>query len=119
MDAEQTRARAKHLGVTLTVPKDRDVILASPRENVTDELAQGIRENKDALIRDVLMSDALAYLNQRWVKGADTSALHQAGENLNHYYHRSLDKYRVAVRTYVETGLAEIRRAKGNQRGAA
>ena len=119
MHAEQIRARAKHLGVTLSVPKDRDVIVANPRSNVTDELADAIRENKDALIRDVLMRDALAFLNERWVRGADTGALHRAGERLNATFGGPLPGYRKAVREYVEAGLTEIRRARTTQRRAS
>jgi hypothetical protein len=119
MDAEQIRARARYLGVTLHVPKDRDVIIARPKSSVTPELAQAIRENKDTLMRDVLLHEALHYLNERFVKGADLSVLHAPGERLSAVHaDGTLDEFRKAVREYVEAGLKEFERARRIQRKA-
>jgi hypothetical protein len=105
---------AQHHGVTLYVPKDRDVIVAYPSQRLTEELKQGIREHKPALIRDILVRQAMEYLNQRYVKGADLNVLDEWEAEIDRTYDERIPfpKFREAVRSYVEAGLEEFKRAR-------
>jgi hypothetical protein len=106
---------AQHHGVTLYVPKDRDVIVAYPSQRLTEELKQGIREHKPALIRDILMRQAMEYLNQRYVEGADLNVLNGPEDEIERTYPADvpLSEFRKAVRGYVEAGINEFRRVRG------
>jgi hypothetical protein len=54
MERQNVLELAEELGVALSVPPDRDAIVATPEERVTDKLAAGIREHKPMLMKDLL-----------------------------------------------------------------
>jgi hypothetical protein len=103
---------AAHHGVSLGVPKDRDVIVARPKAAVTPELAQGIRQHRDVLMRDVLMRQATQYLEEHHVKGANLSVLDEPSDEVEASYpvDEPMERYRAAIRAYVAAGMAEFRR---------
>jgi hypothetical protein len=105
---------ADHHGVTLRVPRDEDVVVARPASRLTEELKRGIQDHKDALIRDLLFRQAIEYLNERYVRGADLSVLHEPEDALEDVWPPEvpLSEFRAALRKYVEAGLAEYKRVK-------
>jgi hypothetical protein len=110
MDAPNTFKNAIRCGVTLSVPKDEDVIKAKPKERITEELAMNIKRNKDELMRYLLLQQAFTFLNQHYVKGADLSVLKKPGDRMDKA--ESMSEYREAIREYVKAALAEFKRAK-------
>lgn len=115
MDVDETLRQLERRGVRLRVPKDRDVVLANNKARITPELAEAIRENKEHLMREVLYRQAVDYLEERCVPGANLKVIHDArmvvrakGMGL-----APMDEYREAVREYVQEGLRAISEAKG------
>lgn len=109
---------ARDLGITLSVTKD-DGILCRPASRLTLELRAEIKANREALVRDVLMADALRYLADRYVDGTDLSALDALEDRLEEAYAAGdLTAYREVIRAYVRAGLREIERAQ-RDRGLA
>jgi hypothetical protein len=112
---------AKHHGFTLEVPRDRDVIVvrhvSGETRNPPSELAQGIREHKHQLMRDLLLKQAMDYLSKHYVKGADTSVLDEPGLRVSelHSTVNSMEDYRAAIRDYVQAGVNEFRRARNDR----
>jgi hypothetical protein len=103
---------ARDLGIRLSVTED-DGIEYRPKSSMTPELLGEIRANKEALIRDLLMADALRYLSERYVEGTDLSALDALESQLEDTYaDGDLVAYREAIREFVRAGLREIERAK-------
>jgi hypothetical protein len=111
MDSTWVLFRARQLSVELSV--DGDNIVARPARRLEPELRTAIRENKENLVKDLLMRDALRYLNEHFVEGANLSALDPHENQINEAYHTAaLKEYRAAIREYVRTGLREFRRAR-------
>lgn len=121
METEDIKRHAGFLGVKLEVPKDRDVVHATPKARVTDDLAESIRSNRDKLMRDLLMEQATRYLAQRWINAASSQVLYDAVKAVDDCPHdKPYSAYRAAVREYVKAGMTEIARAKrSSQRRAS
>lgn len=119
VDATAIMFAARDLGVVLSATKD-DGISCTPASRLTPELRAAIKANREELIRDVLMADALRYLAERYVEGTDLSALDAQADQLEDAYAAGdLGAYRAAIREYVKAGLREIGRAQQRDRGTA
>lgn len=101
---------ARNRGIQLSVEDGR--IAYRPRSRMAPELLAEIRANRDALLYDVLLADALRYLNERYVVGTDLSVLAAHEDEISAAYLGDWSSYRRAVRGYVQAGLAEFERAK-------
>jgi hypothetical protein len=111
MDSTWVLFHARELSVELSL--DGDNIVARPARRLEPELRTAIRENKQKLVKDLLMRDALRYLNEHYVQGANLSALDPHENRINEAYHTAaLEEYRAAIREYVRAGLREFRRAR-------
>ena len=111
MDSTWALFCARQLGVELSL--DGDSIMARPARRLEPELRIAIRENKEKLVKDLLMRDALRFLNEHYVQGANLSVLDAHENRINDAYHTAaLKEYRAAIREYVRTGLREFRRAR-------
>jgi hypothetical protein len=111
MDSTSVLFRAQQLGVKLSL--DGDNIVARPAGRLEPELRTAIRENKQKLVKDLLIRDALRYLNEHHVEGANLSALDPYENRINEAYHTAaLEEYRAAIREYVRAGLREFRRVR-------
>jgi hypothetical protein len=116
--AEHVRNNAAHLGVRLSVPSDRDVVLATPSHRLTGDLRAGIKAHREELMRDLLLKQAVEYLSHRYVDGADMSVLDAPGEKVDEYHHRKdvpFGDFRKAVREYVMAGVNEFRRVRNDR----
>jgi hypothetical protein len=105
---------ARALGVRLSVTRD-DRIEYRPRSAMTVELLEEIRANREALLFDVLLSDALRYaLVKHHVEGADPGSVLDAHEDAitDAYLARDWPLFRSAIRAFVRAGLREIERAQ-------
>jgi hypothetical protein len=115
MDSWDIRLAARDLGVRLSVTRD-DVLTAEPASLLTSELRGAIRANREDLLYDVLLSDALRYVAvERHVEGADPGAVLDAHQEAIDaaYLARDWPAYRASIRAFVRAGLAEIERARG------
>ena len=114
MDYDGIKRLANRLGVAMEVPRDKDVVTLSPPERVTDELREAIRENKGWVMRNLLVEQAVRYLNENYVKGADITVLYEPGRRMDEAYSLEvpLEQYRQAVREYVRAGMREFRRVR-------
>lgn len=112
MNATEVIFVAREAGLRLSVT-EKDTIFCQPRHRLTPKLREAIRANREQLLYDVLMGDALRYLNAHYVEGADLSALSVHEDAINDAYLRDWTAYRRAVQAYVQAGLREIQRAKG------
>ncbi|MDP9486712.1 MAG: hypothetical protein M3Q49_13170, partial [Actinomycetota bacterium] len=61
MDSWDIRLAARDLGVRLSVTKD-DELRCKPADRLTPELREEIRANREDLLYDVLLADALRYV---------------------------------------------------------
>jgi hypothetical protein len=97
--------RARELGVRLNVAGDR--IQCRPASRLTPELRTAIKENKEHLIFDVLMQDAVHHLAEHYIEGADLEALSGPvhDEVCEAYGQKDLARFRAAIREYVKIGL--------------
>jgi hypothetical protein len=111
MDSTWVLFRARQLNVELSL--DGDNVVARPARSLEPELRTAIRDNKEKLVKDLLMRDALQYLNEHYVQGANLSVLDAHQVRIDEAYHTAaLKEYRAAIRVYVRTGLREFRRAR-------
>lgn len=118
MNSTEIIFAASDLGIRLSVTKD-DGILCKPASRLTCALRMEIKANREALVRDVLMADALRYLADRYVDRTDLEALDDLEDRLEEAHAAGdLKAYREAIRAYVRAGLQEIERAH-QSRGAA
>lgn len=118
MDATGIIFAAHDLGVRLSVTKDAHIEYR-PKSRMTPELLALIRANKRVLLFDLLMSDALRYIADRYVEGTALSALNPPGDRLEDAYAAGdLEAYREAIRAYVRAGLRGIERAKREREAA-
>jgi hypothetical protein len=115
MNATEIIFAVRELGVRISVT-EADRIEYRPKRLMSRELLGEIKANKQQLILDMLMADALRYLSKRYVEGTDLSALDtlDALESQLEYSYADGDlvAYREAIRAYVRAGLREIERAK-------
>ncbi|MDP9425487.1 MAG: hypothetical protein M3P37_05475 [Actinomycetota bacterium] len=115
MDTWGIRLAARDLGVRLSVTRD-DVLTAEPASRLAPELRQAIRANREDLLYDVLLSDALRYVAvERHVEGADPGAVLDAHQEAIDaaYLGRDWPAYRAAIRRFVLMALRDIERARG------
>jgi hypothetical protein len=111
MDSTWVLFLARQLSVELSL--DGDNIVARPAWRLEPELRTAIRENKQMLVKDLLMRDALRFLNEHYAQGANLSVLDPHESRINDAYHTAaLEEYRAAIREYVKAGLREFRRAR-------
>ena len=111
MDSTWVLFRARQLGVELSL--DGENIVARLARRLEHELRTAIRENKEKLVKDLLMRDALRFLNEHYVQGANFSVLDAQENRINEaYYAAALKEYRAAIREYVKAGIREFRRAR-------
>jgi hypothetical protein len=111
MDSKWVLFRARQLGIELSL--DGDNIVARPSGRLEHEIRIAIRKNKPKLVKDLLMRDALQFLNEHYVQGANLSVLDPHENRINEAYHTAaLEEYRAAIREYVRAGLREFRRAR-------
>ena len=104
---------AAHIGVTLSVPQDKDVVRITPKERATEELTNGIRKHRDEIMRIVLYRQAEAWIQERWpAMPADLNvgALRASWDAMNEAWDEDFLTYRLAVRDYVRTAQKEMRR---------
>ncbi|PLS86803.1 MAG: hypothetical protein CYG60_05285 [Actinobacteria bacterium] len=121
MDTRGIRLAARHLGIRLAVTK-ADELLCEPASRLTPELRASIRDNREDLLYDVLMADALRFVAvERHVEGADPGAILDAHQDAIDaaYLARDWLAYRAAIRGFVRAGLLEIERAKRAMEEAA
>ncbi|MDP9486245.1 MAG: hypothetical protein M3Q49_10780 [Actinomycetota bacterium] len=113
MDSWDIRLAARDLGIKLSVSQD-DELRCEPADRLTSELQQAIRDNRKAVLYDVLLADARRYLGERDVEGSDLSVLVDLEiEELDPARLRGdWLGYREAIRTYVRAGQAGIERAR-------
>lgn len=64
MDSTWAMFRARELGVDLSLEGDN--IVARPASKLTRELRAAIQENKERLLRDLLLRDALRYIAKHY-----------------------------------------------------
>lgn len=104
--AYDTLALARDLGVKLSVDVEQEPlqILAKPREKITNELREGIKANRDDLVRTLLFRQA-----GEWIGERSFSATEDADQQLNDAFYGDLEKYREALRAWAKAGLANAR----------
>ncbi len=103
---------ARDLGIALSVNED-DRIRYTPKSAMPDWLLSEIKASKQALLFDLLLADALRYLAEHYVEGADLSVLDAPAERANVAYAAGdFAAYRVAIRLYVEVGVKEFQRVR-------
>ncbi|MDP9477211.1 MAG: hypothetical protein M3R38_16290 [Actinomycetota bacterium] len=121
MDSRDVRLAARDLGIRLSVTKD-DELRCEPADRLTPELRASIRDNREDLLYDVLLADALRYVAvERHVEGADPGAVLDAHQDAIDaaYLARDWPAYRASIRAFVRAGLREIERAKRAMEKAA
>lgn len=105
----ETLALAASLEVNLDLSDDGEHIMAGPRENLTDDLREAIRNNRDALIRTLLVRKAMRYVSEKGgalpLYGAEWEALEEVPED-------DLPAFREALRAWARAGL------RNNRKGA-
>ena len=112
MNAAEIVFAARDVGIRLSVTED-DRIEYRPKSRMTRKLLDEIKANKQQLVLDVLMADALRYLSKRYVEGTDFSLLDALESQLEDAYtDGDLGAYREAIRASVRAGLREIEWAK-------
>lgn len=106
---------ADHCGVKLKVSEE-DKLVATPGNRITEELAAGLKAHRDEIMRHVLLRDALEWIGARWPSEAGkefpTIELHNAHVKVCQVRDSpaGFATYRSAVRTFVRTAQAEIKR---------
>jgi TubC N-terminal docking domain len=115
MNASEVLIEARRLGLRLT-RKGEDIAIR-PASRLTPELRAAIRQNKDQILRDMLLRDALAYLAEHSDGDELTEALLPLEELLNDtYLDGGEEQFKSAVREYVRAGLRSYR---AREEGAA
>ena len=113
MNSTDVMFAAREAGLRFSVT-EKDTILCQPRHRLTPELREAIKENRDQLLYDILMGDALRYLNTCYVEGADLSTLAAHEDAINDAYLQDWTAFRAAIQDYVQAGLAAFEVAKEN-----
>lgn len=89
-----------NLGITLSLSEDKEHIIASPKENLTDELRSAIYANRDDLIRTLLFKSAAEWIGIRPFEAPD-----DADQQLNDAFYGDLSEFREALRVWAKIGL--------------
>lgn len=112
MTESETLALARSLGVTLDLSEDSEHILAGPKENLTDELREAIRENRNGLIRTLLFWRAGEWITSLVSQGRPFEDPDEADEELNKaWLDEDLAGFRRALRAWAKAGLKNGRAA--------
>ncbi len=115
MDSWGIRLAARALGVRLTVAKD-DGLLCEPASRLTPALRAAIQDNKEELLFDVLLADALRYVAvEHYAEGADPGVVLDAHQDAIDaaYRRRDWPAFRAAIRAFAAAGRREAERARG------
>lgn len=114
MDSMWVLFEANKLGVRLRLgPGGSDRILGGPACNITDELREGIKENREMLRKDLMIRDAHEFLAGSYVEGADLSELDGWHEVIGRTYAEAdPGPFALAVRAYTRAGLRAFARAE-------
>lgn len=112
MDSTWAMFEARELGVDLSL--EGDDIAAKPASRITPELREAIRTNKELLLKDLLLQDALRYMAERYEPGVNLGVLAPYEDRINELYHHpaTLKEYRAEIREYVKAGLREFHRVR-------
>lgn len=62
MNVLETKSLALQLEVNLDIDGEREKLIVTPAANITPELDAGLKENRDELMRSLLISRALEYV---------------------------------------------------------
>src|SRR3712207_4481042 len=107
---------ARDLGIRLSITKD-DRISYRPKSKMPEWLLEEIKANKEPLLRNLLLSDALHYIAKHYVDGADLSVLDSHEDRINEVYHTAnREEYRAVIREYIKARLREFQRVRGAER---
>ena len=121
--------RASEAGLRLRA--DAGDLVAVPRSQLTPKLRSELLAHKPELLEalawneaaaDALLKDALAYLNEFYVKGGkpdfDLAALHDPEDRINEAFaNRDMFALRITVREWVQAGLAAFEAEGKEYRG--
>ncbi len=114
MDSWGIRLAARDLGIKLSVSKD-DGLRCEPASLLTSELRGAIRDNREDLLYDALLSEALRYVAvEHYAEGADVGSVLDAHQDEIDaaYLARDWPAYRAAIRAFVRAGRREAARAR-------
>jgi hypothetical protein len=108
---------AARLGVYLRL--DGEALMAGPKENITPELRQRLKDNRPEVVKTVMLREAHEYLQRNHVEGADLSMLDDWHGIIGHA-HMSGDPelFRIALRGYTRAGLMAFKKAKRERQEA-
>lgn len=81
MNLVQLYALALQLEVSLEVEDKQERVIATPAANVTDDLRVGVKENRDELMRDLLVRRAICYV---WKNQAEGGSLGEINTSIPH-----------------------------------
>jgi hypothetical protein len=108
-------------GIYLRAVSDGGLEYEGSEDLVTDEVVGSLREHKAELRKlvewdeekaNTLLQQALAHLAKRYVKTSDLSALDPWEDRVNEAYAQGdMGALRVAIRGYVQAGLASFRKS--------
>lgn len=113
MNEYDTLALARDLGVKLEVDvseaQEPLQIIAKPKERITAELREALRDkaNRDDLIRELLFAEA-----GKWVGSRSFETSNETDQQLNDTFYLSLEEYREALRAWAKAGLANARKGE-------
>lgn len=93
-------------GLNIHLSTTMDGRIRYPKDRTPEWLLENIKANKELLLRDLLLKEALDYLNERYVEGTDLSVLAAPEQRISEVYgSASLQEYRIAIREFVKAGL--------------
>lgn len=104
MNSTEIIFAARGLNIRLSTTMDGQI--RYPKDRTPEWLLESIKANKELLLRDLLLKEALDYLNERYVEGTDLSVLAAPEQRISEVYgSASLQEYRTAIREFVKVGL--------------
>lgn len=99
MNVLQTKALALQLEVNLDVDGEREKLIVTPAANITPELDAGLKENRDEIMRSLLISQAIEYV---WDNQSGSGPLKEINDNIPYedVEGASFQEFRKAVRKW-------------------
>lgn len=79
MNLVELYSLASQLEVSLRVDDVKEKIIATPTQNVTDDLRDGVKENRDTLMRDLLVQRAISWV---WENRRGSGSLGEVNESI-------------------------------------
>ncbi len=79
MNLVELYSLASQLEVSLGVDDVKEKIIATPTRNVTDDLRDGVKENRDTLMRDLLVQRAISWV---WENQCGSGSLREVDESI-------------------------------------